>query len=122
MTVDSSWRDDDQAAADALGVLKLSPTGPDAALMLDYAAEAGDLICLELDRLDPIPDIEPGVPPPPLRGAHRDVTVTLWRRKDAPDGVVNAWSTDVIPVDISADPLAGVRARITPFKGGWGVG
>lgn len=120
-SVDTTWRDDVQAANDALLVMKLARDPANVDLLTLYAIEAGDLICLYLDRTDTIPGVIPGTPPPALRGAHRDVTVELYRRKDAAFGVLNAWSPDDGAIRISADPLRGVYARITPYKANWGL-
>lgn len=116
-----TWRDDDQAAADACTVLRLATTGVDYDAMLVQAHAAGDRICLHLDRLDPIPGVEPGVPPASLRVAHANVTVELWRRKDAPSGVANSWAPDLVGTGYGADPLAGSYHLIDPYKGRWGA-
>lgn len=121
-TMDRSWVDVDLAVADAASILKLSTTGPDAPALQRCAEAAGELICIDLDRVTPIPGITPGVPPPPLRNAHAYVTIELWRRKDAPFGVLNAWSPDDVAIRIGADPLHGVRQMITPYKEQWGLG
>lgn len=120
--VDVSWRDDLQAATDAALVLKLSPTGPDFDRLYALAQSAGELICLHLDRYEPIPGTLPQTPPPPLRFAHSHVTIELWRRKDAPFGVLNAWSTDDVAVRIGNDPLAGIIPVIEPYRSHWGLG
>jgi hypothetical protein len=123
-SVDTSWRDDAQAAADALAILKLSATGPEAANMLQLAAAAGDRICNRLDRdaANPIPGSLPGVPPPTLRHAHALQTVYEWRQKDVGLGVANSWSPDQTGLVGTADDFApGVEDSITPYRARWGI-
>jgi hypothetical protein len=51
------------------------------------------------------------------------VTVELYRRKDAPFGVLNSWSeNDVGPVRIGTDPLKGVEHLLAPYAHRYGVG
>jgi hypothetical protein len=120
--VDTSWRDDLQAASDALTILRLPAAGIDAEHMVDLARAAGDKICQKLDRYDPIPGVLPGTPPEPLRVAHANVTVNLWRSKDAPAGVIGSWAPDDVTEMIPGDPLAGQMHLIMPYKGRWGIG
>jgi len=120
--VDTTWVNDAQAATDAATILRLASSGADYDRLLELAGAAGELICLYLDRTDPIPGVLPQTPPPPLRTAHANVTVELWRRKDAPFGVLDAWSPDGTATRIGSDPLQGVHHMITPYKAGWGIG
>jgi hypothetical protein len=50
------------------------------------------------------------------------LTIELYRRKDAPFGVTDAWSPDGVPVQLSSDPLQGVKKRLRSLKGRCGVG
>jgi hypothetical protein len=120
--VDISWRDDLQAAGDAAAVLRISMSSPEAARLTLCAQAAGLHICRYLDRKEPIPGVTPGVPPEDLRFAHAHVTVELYRRKDAPFGVLDAWSPDSGATRIGSDPLSGVKTMITPYKNRWGLG
>lgn len=121
-TVDQTWTDDVQAAADAAAILRMETVGVDFDRLLELAHTAGEVICAHLDRVGPIPGVTPGVPPSPLRTAHANVTVELWRRKDAPFGVLDSWSPDGTATRIGSDPLQGVYHLIKPYKAGWGVG
>jgi hypothetical protein len=50
------------------------------------------------------------------------LTVELYRRKDASFGVLNAWSPTGEALRISRDQLAGVDSLLAPFREGWGIG
>ena len=119
---DTTWRDDDQAATDAAGILRLATAGPDFERLTICARAAGNHICSFLDRTDPLPGVTPGEPPEDLRFAQAHVTVELFRRKDAPFGVLDAWSPDSGTARIGNDPLAGVKNLILPYKARWGLG
>lgn len=118
--VDTSWRNDSQAANDAALILRLPAGSVDGQWLLQCAGAAGDAICLELDRLDPIPGIIPGFPPNALRNAHARATVNEFRSKDAPNGVVNSWAPDDAAEIVAGDCLVGVRPLIRPYKARWG--
>ena len=120
-TLDESWRDDPLAARDAAAVLRLPPSGAEFARLEVCAVAAGVHICQFLDRWSPIPGVTPGVPPGPLRFAQSQVTVELYRRKDAPFGVLDAWSPDSGTVRVGTDPLSGVKSLLTPYRTHWGI-
>lgn len=119
--VDMTWVNSALAADDALKILGLTVDPGSQAMMLPFAESAGSLICLYLDRITPIPGSIPGTPPPALRNAHANVSAELWRRKDAPFGVLDAWSPDTIGVRITPDPLNGVRNMLDPYRSRWGL-
>lgn len=122
--VDMTWVDNTQAATDAALILRLNPlpSGPDFDRLLEMAVSAGALICLHLDRLEPIPGAIPGTPPALLRTAHANVTVELWRRKDAPSGGANSWAPDQTPQQLPTnDPLYASLALIEPYRNRWGI-
>jgi hypothetical protein len=119
--VDISWANIPQAMADAAQILGFTAGGPQEVALEPFAEAALSSIGLYLDRTEPINGSVPGVPPPPLRTAHATVTVNLWRAKDAPHGVRNAWSDDQVAETIPGDPLVGVYASINPYKGRWGL-
>lgn len=48
------------------------------------------------------------------------LTVELYRRKDAAFGVLNAWSPSGEPLRISRDQLAGIDSLLAPHREGWG--
>lgn len=116
--VPGEWCDDDRALADALKVLRLPATDVDSARLAMCVATACELITAALDRADDDPVTGD---PSALRTAHYMVAVELYRRKDAPFGVLNAWSPDEGQMRISNDPLRGVYHIILPYKRGWGV-
>lgn len=113
----SNWCQDDRALTDALALLRLPGTDADKDRLSQYVETACQLITAELDR----GDVPVEGDPPALRTAHALVAVELYRRKDAPFGVLNAWSTDELAIRIGTDPLAGVFHMILPFKLGFGV-
>jgi hypothetical protein len=49
------------------------------------------------------------------------LTVELYRRKDAPFGVLPGGAVD-LPVRLSADHLRGVATLLDPWREGWGIG
>lgn len=119
---DTTWRNDQQAAQDAARILRLPLAGAEFDRLVVCAEAAGDHICQFLDRPGPIPGVEPGIPPQPLRYAHGNVTVELFRRKDIPFGVMGGWNQDDGgSTFVSPDPLAGVKFLITPYKARWGL-
>ena len=59
--------------------------------------------------------------PAPVKQATLLVAADLWKRKDAPFGVVDAWSQDMVAFRISGNPLAGVLRMLLPDKTRWGV-
>lgn len=120
--VDSTWRDDLQAAGDAAEILRIPQSGPEFDRLKLKAITAGEHICQYLDRTEPIPGHGIGVPPPALRTAQAQVTVELYRRKDAPFGVLGGWNQDDGgQTYISPDPLAGVKPLIMPYKARFGL-
>lgn len=116
--VPGTWCDDDRALADALRVLRLPGSDIDVERLTPCVATACELISAFLDR----PDDDPVAgDPSALRTAHYMVAVELYRRKDAPFGVLNAWSPDEGTTRIPTDPLRGVYHIVLPYKADWGV-
>jgi hypothetical protein len=101
----------------AMAVLRLDADDRDADRIATAADEATDLI-------DAFLDLEVGMTTIPVvaQGAAVQVTIELYRRKDAPFGVTDAWSPDGVPVQLSSDPLQGVKKRLRSLKGRCGVG
>lgn len=118
---DTSWADVDQAKADALKTLRLKPGDIDEAVVARKAIEAAEIIAAFLDRPDDADPIEDAWKLTVLRGAHSQVTVELYLRKDAPFGVFDAFDQDASSYRIGADPLAGVRRALLPQKAQWGL-
>lgn len=110
----------DRAAA----VMRLDPSDPDVVLRLPLAAEvACELINDYLDRgpaiftSDDVPEA--------VMGAATQTTIELYRRKDAPFGVVSGWSQIDNQYGVtrpSTDWIKGVETQLAPFKLAWGIG
>lgn len=109
------WELEDIVAR-ALDVLRLDPTDADAERIELAAVEATTLIEQSLDLHE-----SPTTIPAPVVGAAVQVTIELYRRKDAPFGVTDAWSVDGSIVRLSSDPLKGVWPSISRYRGRWGV-
>lgn len=108
----------DQAAivADALAVLRLDAADVDAERIEVAATEATEQIDAELDRVDVL-DTTLVVS---LHGAAVDLTVSLYRRKDAGTGMAATYTSGgTAAVDV--DPLAKVRLMVLPWKKRWGL-
>ena len=103
-------------ASQALQVLRLDVGDPDAPRVAELAETACDLIDTDLDRTDPLTIIAA-----PLLTAAVEVTIELYRRKDAPFGVLDSWSADGTAVRIPADPLRAHRAVLSRYKQREGV-
>lgn len=113
------WWDPAATAAAALAVLRLDVGDVDAARVAQLVPVAGARINDVLDRTADDPVTAP--PPAPLAEAIVAVTVELYRGKDSPpssvDGLIAAsWRPP------SVDPVAGVRAMITPYRRRFGIG
>lgn len=116
-----AWADHDAVLTDALDVLRLTATDPDAERVSACVDAAITLVDHFLDRDDTDP--LPGPPPPDAvqRGCVQ-VTVELYRRKDAPFGVLDAWSPDGPgPLRIGNDPMARVYGLLLPHRRLWGI-
>jgi hypothetical protein len=119
-----AWCDAPVVYADALGVLRLNASDPDAARLAEHVNVAAALVDAWLDRPaeDPLPPVSDTEPMNPLaRYGCTNVTIELYRRKDAPFGVLNAWSPDELVTRINTDPIRGSFHILLPLKGGWGV-
>jgi len=114
-----SWADEADILAAALDILRLDPSDDDAARVEAVVPSAVQLVDDYLDRAD---DPLVGAVPQPVVDATVQVTVELYRRKDAPFGVLNTWSeSDIGPVRIGTDPLKGVEQMLAPYAHRYGV-
>lgn len=52
--------------------------------------------------------------------AAEQLTGELFRRKDAPFGILNAASANAVPMYVSRDQLAGIETLIAPYVESWG--
>lgn len=114
-----AWADVDDIATAARAVLRMDAADQDADRVLEAAASAVALVDNYLDRAE-----DPIVPPAPqpVTDAAVQVTVELYRRKDAPFGVLNSWSdSDIGPVRIGTDVLKGVESLLSPYAHRYGV-
>ena len=105
-------------AQQALDVLRMEGTDVDAGRVTDCAEIATRRIDQALDATVPIDTSTE----PPLVQAAVIKTVEEYRTKDAPWGVLDAWSADTVPVRISSDWLRSVRVLIMPYKERFGCG
>jgi hypothetical protein len=114
------WVDPEQVLADVLDILRIPTTDDDADRIDALIATAADLVEAFIDRGDsPLPDAPPMHPL--IRTAMSNVVIELYRRKDAPFGVLNAWSADEVAVRITTDPLRGVLKILLPLKRRFGI-
>jgi len=115
-----AWIDATQVLADVLDVLRLPSTDDDADRIEQLIPTAADRIRAFIDRDDdPLPDAPPMHPL--IRTSMTNAVIEMYRRKDAPFGVLNAWSPDEVAVRITTDPLRGVRGLLLPLKKKFGV-
>lgn len=117
------WIDTATVLADVLDILRLPGDDPDVNRISDlHIPTAAALVDGYLDRIAASP-LPPAPPMHPLvRAGMANATIEQYRRKDAPFGVLNAWSPDELAVRISSDAMAGARAILVNLKGGWGIG
>ena len=106
--------------ASALEVLGLDATDPDA----DRVGQAASVATVRVDqRLDY--DVSPWATsadmPPPVVSAAVTLTVEVYRRKDAPFGVTDAWSVDGAVLRLSSDVMRGIDTMLGPWRKRWGL-
>jgi hypothetical protein len=101
----------------AQAILRMEWDDPDAIILASYVPSATALVDAELDATEVISD----PPPQPVNHAAVFLTVELYRRKDAPFGVLNAWSVDDVMIRVGPDVMRSVRSMILPFKQRFGV-
>jgi hypothetical protein len=115
----TAWWDETATTAAVLAQLRLTGTDVDAARIGELVGAAGQAINAYLDQ----PDATPPAPLPILQAALEQVTIELYRRKDA--GAANPTDYAVAAVVSrygATDPLGDVRAQLLPYKRRWGVG
>jgi hypothetical protein len=132
-----TWHDQAPAVATEAagpGRLRLDDADPDRALLDTLAERACRMIDQRLE-LRPVLgrygyQVAPqfyvvtygtGEAPPDVVEAAVQLTMELYRRKDAPFGVLNAWSPSGEPLRIGRDVLAGVESLLGPHIEGWGL-
>lgn len=115
------WVDPVTVLADVLDVLRLPPTDDDADRVEILIPSAAYLVATTLDQIGGA-ELPPAPPMHPLvRTAMTNLTVELYRKKDAPFGVLNGWSPDALLVRVSSDVMRGVRSILLPLKKQWGI-
>lgn len=118
-TTTPSWGDPDLIAQMALKVLRMDQNHEDVPRVERAAVAAMELVDRYMDRADD-PLVTPT--PQPVTDAAVQVTVEVYRRKDAPFGVLQGFSdTDVGPVRIGSDALKGVESLLMPYSHRYGV-
>lgn len=60
-------------------------------------------------------DREADIPPEILTQAAVMTAAEMWRRRDAPGGVVNAWGDTQVPIRLALDPLKPARPLLAPW-------
>lgn len=116
-----AWVDPVVVLADVLDILRL-PTGDDDVDRIDaIIPSAAALVNAKLDQIQ-AEELPPAPPMHPLvRTAMANVTIELYRRKDAPFGVLNGWSPDEMAIRINTNPIRGVLHILLPLKQQWGI-
>lgn len=111
----------DSITSQAMEVLRLEPADPDAERIRTHAFAATDIVDTDLDLLEPWGTGEGSTIPPAVIAVAVSVTVELYRRKDAPFGIVESWSADGVVARIPSDPLRNHRAVMSRYKRRQGV-
>ena len=134
-TTTGTWHDHAPVVAEEAGnLLRMTGADPDLA-GLEALARAGMRAIDERLALQPatgrmfyavsdvwsVTSYHPDRVPPDVLEAARQLTVELYRRRDAAFGVINAWSPSGEPLRISRDQLAGVDSLLQPHVEGWGL-
>jgi hypothetical protein len=110
--------DHDVIVARALAAMRmLDSSEPDQLRVSTAANAAGVLIDQRLDRVTEFPVSTPE----PILAAAVEVTVVLYRRKDAPFGTAGGWADNTVTTPIYSDPLEGVWPMIAPYRERIGV-
>jgi len=131
--VTGTWHDQVPAIADAARILlRLNAADPDAPRLTGCAAAACNAIDHRL-LLKEHPDrllltrgghcwwtYADGDAPADVVTAAEQLTGELFRRKDAPFGVLNAASANAVPMYVSRDQMAGVDSLLAPYVESWG--
>ena len=128
-----TWHDQAPDIADAARVLlRLNATDPDLGRLPLLARAACTAIDHRLNLLEHEDRLELTVggvtwwtyaeddAPADVLTAAQQLTGELFRRKDAPFGILNAASANAVPMYVSRDQLAGVDSLLAPYVEGWG--
>lgn len=110
------WADIDAIESDALAVLRMDSSDPDADRVREAAEVAVPLIDAWLDVETPYE-----APNEPLTNAAVRLTVELYRRGDVPFGQAGGWDAAGPITTMTANVLAGVRSQLLPYRQRWGI-
>lgn len=115
---DESWVDAATTYENVLRSLRLEADDPDAQVVMAAMTAAVSVINQWLDR----DVVLPGPPPPaPVQQALEQLTIELYRRKDAPFYSLNATVPEDVEVDISGTgTIQTVAPLLQPYKRRWG--
>lgn len=106
---------------DVMAVLRLSPGDIDASRVDEATNTAAAAIRFFVwgysPAIWPLPADQGWL----IRQANITVAVEEYRRPGIAFGLLDQW-TDVGPVRVGSDPLAGVYATLMPLKADWGIG
>jgi hypothetical protein len=115
---DQTWVDVQLTYEHVLLSLRITTADIDAEQVLACVTAAASLIDQYLDRLTPLPN----PPPHPVQQALEQLSIELYRRKDAPFNLLNATVPEDVPVDIGAvGAIQSVAPLIQPWKQRWGM-
>lgn len=103
--------------AAALAVLRLDSADTDAARVGDAAVQATEQIDQFLDQTVPLD----ATAVQSLFGGAVDLTVSLYRRKDAGTGLAASYTPGGTAA-VDTDPLAKVALMVLAWKDRWGIG
>lgn len=112
---DGAWCDQAVTLDHVLNTLRLDPTDPDAPIVAEALLSAIAQIDQHLDRVTPLPGPPP---PPPVQQAVEQLTIEMYRRKDAPFAMLNTTLPEQdVALDISANgALQTVSALLAPYR------
>ena len=104
-----------------LEILKMNESDPDVPRIQRLAQAVMALVAHRLDC--PVPFDDPSVAPipDPIAEACVNATVEAYRRKDAPFGIVGAWSADGVSMRVSRDWLDAVYFALQPYRQRFGI-
>ena len=114
---DQDWYDPQLTFEAVLNTLRLTEDDVDADAILYAITAAASTINQFLDRVDPLPSPTPA----PVQLALEQLSIELYRRKDAPFNLLNATVPEDVPVDITGiGSIQSVAPLLQPYKQRWG--
>lgn len=112
---DGGWNDPAITMRNVLTTLRMDDGDQEIPIVTAAMSAAVAIIDQFLDRVTPLPGPPP---PPPVQQATEQLTIELYRRKDAPFAMLNATLPEQdVPLDISATGmLQPVAALLRPYR------